>query len=689
MVNVATFHPRSVLVVQDSSVFGDHATSVEKNCLLLGFEGNVSIVERHDLVSTVSQPSGVPDIAVILLDADNAPYAVRELCDAGVRIVCVISGGYPSTKASAELLREEMRDLAQMYDTVLLGPDGGSFVNMTASVAPFVGGIARTARRGHVAVVSQGMAIIEALTTSDRVALSAAISCGTSAAYSVADALRDLADDTQTTAVLAFIEGVSQGQELLSALSSLTNKGKLVGVCKVGRSEAAIAGVTAHSKAIAGNADVFDAAVRAAGAIACDSLDELITLGEILVVDTLPKGPRTHVVAYSGAEANMVADIAEREGLQLPPISDEGAARLRRLWPELRIANPLDPWFIDLHQTAFAEALSVCASEDGDIVALVLDQSIDAPDETVAITTDLIRLLARHVQTTKKMPVVLSPVHQCPPHRVKLLCKYLGVPLVQGASTGLSVLAKMAARCESRVDERFLAVRSLASGRSGEEIAWDEDRSQAFIAQYGIDVPRRARTANVDDAVTAADSIGYPVVVKGVSAEVVHKQNAGLVWLDVRNSEDVRECSGAVRQRGHRFSIMVAEHIRGDLEVFLGMVRDPVFGPVALLGMGGRWFEATSSVVTALLPMDARDAERLIDDSVVGRAVSALPYGSACRSRLIDVICRLSALSVSEREVLSIDMNPLLATQDRLVAVDALVLIANAASESARIASTP
>jgi hypothetical protein len=148
------------------------------------------------------------------------------------------------------------------------------------------------------------------------------------------------------------------------------------------------------------------------------------------------------------------------------------------------------------------------------------------------------------------------------------------------------------------------------------------------------------------------------------------------VWLDLRSTDEVEECSAAVFGRGTELHVMVAEYINGDLEIFLGMVRDAVFGPVVLLGMGGRWFGATNGVVAGLLPMESEDAGRLIADSTVDSAISTLRYSKACRSRLIEIICRISDLSAKQRQVVSIDVNPLLATHDRLVAVDALIVTA-------------
>lgn len=278
--------------------------------------------------------------------------AVTDAVCAGVRNFVIPGGGFTDSGDDAALLADGLRKLRSEAGIQVVGPNCMGVVDLVTGAAPYIGTVPAQIRRGTVGVVVQSGAVAELFVNAGgRVALSTVVSCGTEATTAMADYLGFFADDPETKSVIAFVEGFSEPHEFLAAARRLAEAGKPLAVAFVGRSATAQTGVTAHSGQLAPSARVTAAALRQAGAVIADDLDELLAFGEIFSCERLPRGNRLQVVTNSGGEGNLLADLAEDAGLVLPSLSAGAVDTLAARWPRFRARNPLDPWGPDDYES--------------------------------------------------------------------------------------------------------------------------------------------------------------------------------------------------------------------------------------------------------------------------------------------------------------------------------------------------
>ena len=320
-------------------------------------------------------------------------------------------------------------------------------VDLVSGAMPYIGTVPTDVRRGRVAAIAQSGAVIEALVNcGGRVPFSTLVSSGGEAVTTTGDYLRFFAADPETDAVLVFIEGFVDAPDVLAAAREVAEAGKTVAACFVGRSAKARDGILAHSGKLAPSARVTAAALRQAGVVLADDLDELITLGEIFGTGRHVRGTRTHVVTNSGGEANLLSDLAEDAGLELPDLTGAATSLLAARWPAFHTANPLDPWGVDDYPAVYPVAIDAVAREDGDIVIVSQDQQATAGDYERQLGLDLAQYLVDATAGRGVFPVLLSPTSQDPDPRLTDLCRAHDVALLRGARGALRALGSLARR---------------------------------------------------------------------------------------------------------------------------------------------------------------------------------------------------------------------------------------------------
>ncbi|NIL78363.1 hypothetical protein RhoFasB10_04537 [Rhodococcus sp. B10] len=615
----------------------------------------------------------IPDLVVVQVGANKVGAIVEHGLALGIRGFVIPGAGYTDSGSAALAVSAHLSDLRATYDFDVIGPNCMGVVDLVTGAAPYVGTVPESVRRGGVGVVAQSGAIVEAMVNSGgRVPLSTVISSGSEATTSIADLLEFFATDEHTTAVLAFIETITNADETIAAVRRLSEAGKPLAVCVVGRSQAARDGIAAHSGKLASGARITSAALRQAGAIVADDLDELISVGELLGAGRpLPRGLRAHIVTNSGGEGNMISDIVEDVGLELPSIQARTVDALAEQWPRFHVRNPLDPWGTDQYAAIYPTVLETVAQEPGDIVIVSIDQQRTAGQFERQLGLDLARYLDDATRDTGKFPVLLSPTSQDPDPDVEAFCRSRCIPLVRGARTALSALAKLAS---PRV------VRSDLGGPCTDDILLGEvdteDRALAALEQRGVRIPRTIRARTTEDVLVAAARIDGPVALKGSAPGVIHKTELGLVRVGLTDSATIRaeaERMFAWAQRsGTDLEIIVAEMIAGSLELIVGYKRDPVFGPTTLIGLGGVWTEFFDDVALHVGPVSRADAARLITTSRVGKMIADARGGRLHLDGVITALCAVSHLGVSNPDIVGIDINPLIVGPHHATAVDAV-----------------
>jgi acetate---CoA ligase (ADP-forming) len=677
----ATLRPLSIAVV-GATPRSFAGQVVQENCAAHRYGGVVVPVNgRYDeiagvpTVASLSDLDVAPDAVVALVGTGRVQAVAEEAAALGAGAVIVPGGGFTDSGGAATELSASLSTLADVTGISVVGPNCMGVVDLVTGAMPYIGTVPPSVRRGRVAAIAQSGAVIEALVSSGgRVPFSTLVSSGGEAVTTTGDYLRFFAADTETDAVLVFIEGFVDAADVLAAAREVAEAGKTVAACVVGRSAKARDGILAHSGKLAPSARVTAAALQQAGVVLADDLDELLTLGEILGTGRRVRGPRTHIVTNSGGEANLLSDLAEDAGLELPDLTVEACASLAEQWPAFHTANPLDPWGVDDYAAVYPVAIDAVAGEGGDVVVVSQDQQATAGEYERQLGLDLARYLSDATSGRDVLPVLLSPTSQDPDPRLTRFCREHDIALLRGARGALRALGRLARRVPPVtpvVREPARLARLSAASELTEDVALD------ILAACGVQTPRQERVRTPDQAVVVASGFGGPVVVKAVANGLLHKSDLGLVVTNVVGADAVqlaaREVLCAASAAGLSVELLVVEQVTGQLDVMVGYMRDPQFGPTTLVGLGGVWAEMLDSVSVHVGPLDLDAAGRLLVDSQVGRMMRDARGGALDLDAVARALVAVTDIGLAHPEVLAIDVNPIIVGRDRAVAVDAVI----------------
>jgi acyl-CoA synthetase (NDP forming) len=719
------FAPRSIAVVGASPRSGI-AKTVQHNLTVMGSATRCHFVNpRYDeLYGQPCYPSldalpERPDTVLVALNPLRAAAVTEEAARAGVPSVIIPGGGVVEGGEAAAQMQRDVREIAIRHGIALLGPNCMGMFDLTTNAATYIGDINPWLPRGGVAGIAQSGSVTDAFIHSgSRIGFSRIIGCGSEVVLDACDFLAYCLDDPETHSVILFIEGFKRPERFLALADRALELGKPIMIVKVGRSPQAQAAAVAHSGSLAGEDRATDAALRAAGVIRCDDLDELLETAELVAgCRRLGRGVgrgRTGVVTVSTGEASLIADLAPRTGIDLPPVPDEARARLLRDLPTLGyIGNPLDPWGATDPAAAYAAAFGAFAGSGAyDVLAIVHDfpyRSLPSEVETAHEVTDqLVRVTAGRPDL---MPVYISLTSGEPPPETKRhLDEAGGMPILRGAVEALSAIASVAAweaARSRRLDDgparagwpRLAADRTTWGHDTGPEpavrtsaadgdgpVALPERESLELLAAAGIPVVAARVAADADAAIAAARRLGGSVALKLDAVGLAHKSDVGAVRLDLAGDEAVSRAARELLELGDRLAAAGTSTVRGllvepmvapGLELIAGVTRDPQFGPIVLAGIGGVLAEVLDDVALRLAPVSAHEAASMLDelrgsgllDGVRGRP-------AVDRAAVAGILVALGRLAEDRPDIHAIDLNPIVADADGATAVDALVVLA-------------
>jgi acyl-CoA synthetase (NDP forming) len=709
------FAPRSIAVV-GASARGGIGQTVRANLRVLGSAARCHFVNpRYDELDgqpcypSIADLPEVPDTVVVAVNPLRAATVVADAAAAGVPSVIVPGGGVVEGGEAAARMQEHVGRLAVRHGIALLGPNCMGLVDLTTNSATYIGDVNPWLPRGGVAGIAQSGSVTDAFIHSgDRIGFSRIVGCGSEAVLDVCDFLAHSLDDDQTEAVILFVEGFKRPERFLALADHALAIGKPVMVVKVGRSRQAQAAAVAHSGSLAGEARATDAALRAAGVIVCDDLDRLLETAE-LVAGTRRLGRRVGrgrvgAVTVSTGEASLIADLAPVTGVDLPDVPDETRRRLLRDLPTLGyIGNPLDPWGATDPPTAYAAAFDAFAASGAyDVLAVVHDfpyRSLPSEVETAIEVTA--PLLAATRDRPDLLPVFVSLTSGEPTPEIRAqLDAAGGVPLLRGAGEAFAAIAAVA-RWEARHERRLasgparavwpaLATKRTFVGHDRDveldprppgPIArtLDEAASLARLAAAGIPALAPTRVSDPEEAGAAARTLGFPVVLKVDATGLAHKSDVGGVRVGLADEAAVVRAAaallaldlpaGAVRR-----GLLVSRQLDG-AELLLGGRRDPTFGPLVLVGLGGILAEVLDDVTIRLAPVASDEAATMLDE-LRGRAILDGVRGrpGIDRAAVVDAIVALGRLLADDPTIDEVDANPFISGPGATAAVDALVV---------------
>ena len=616
---------------------------------------------------SVSELPIVPELALLLVGHGGAVAAFEEAVEAGVRAF-VVPGLGAEAGAAAEPAIERIVRVADDHDVAILGPNtmgraqpgGGS---------PWVGTVPETFLAGHVSVVAQSGSIADAmLTCGPRIGFRHVVSTGSERIRDVADYLGFLVNDDATWAVGLFLETVRRPRALAETLRACAEAGKPVVCLKVGRSAAAAEAALAHTGAMVGSAASFSAFLSHHGAIEVDDLVTLFETLEILGRRRWPTGPRVGAISESGGECALLADAAERLPLEFPPLPDELADALVDEFPNFgTVRNPVDAWQVADATVVFPRSLELMAAADGfDILLAQIDLTQYRGEVENRWSLAVVQGLVAACTGREVFPVVTTVHVTDPPPEIARFAREHDLALLRGTTTALKALAAVSAWRPLLPTEPDLSSAELATAADDllSPGVLSEHRSSRFLEHYGVPVAERELAADADEAVAAARRLGYPVVVKMDGP--AHKGAVGGVVLGVGDDDAVR---AATERLGGQ--VLVARQVPAGPEVICGFTRDPDYGPMLAVGIGGRLAGSLSLAATALSPVN-QDVARWIVRSAPGLAALCSPAAS---DDLVRTVLALSRIAVAHPNVRAVDVNPLILHDDGAIAVDALIIV--------------
>ena len=703
------FEPRSIALIGASERESSVATQVLKNIIHCGFNGDIYPVNPkyeqvqgltcYPSVSAIERPV---DLAVFAIPAKKIPKVMRECSESGVRAAMVLSAGFAEVGQQGKTYQDEIVDTARTYNMPLVGP------NCLGIIRPSVGLNATfaksSARKGRVALVAQSGAFCTALldwADSQGFGFSAVASLGATADVGFGDVLDFLSIDAETESILLYIEGIADARSFISGLR-VAARLKPVIVVKAGRNESVSRAVLSHTAALVGNDRVFDAAIQRAGAVRVNTVYELFAATQILASGTRVEGSRLAIVTNGGGPGVMATDHAADLNLPLAELSQKSIEKLGKALPaHWSHSDPVDI-LGDADAERYEQAVRIVLEDskvDG-VLVLLTPQGMTDP---TACAKAVIRAAGK-----SKKALLTCWMGQKLVNEGRQLFSEAGIPHFNSPEAGVDAFGYLA--CYRRNQKALLQVPppltrpqepDIEGARLIIENALNERRytlniseSKAILKAFRIPVSASINASSAADALIAAENLGLPVAMKINSPNITHKSDSGGVRLNIREPRSVRttyrEMIERVQQNNPEAQIdgvsiepmLERPHAR---EIMIGIVQDPVFGPVISFGMGGTAVEIFADNAVALPPLNEYLSKQLIQRT---RAASYLKQfrdlPAVNLAALMSVLQRISEIACELPEIQELDINPLLVDEEGVIAVDARIVVRPAKASTAR-----
>ena len=707
----AIFRPETVAVIGATDKAGSVGRTVMRNLIGNPFGGtvfpvnpnrsNVLGIKAYPSVSEVPEPV---DLAVIVSPAPTVPGIMRECAEAGVRGAIVISAGFKEAGEEGVELERQVLEEARRGRIRLIGPNCLGVMSPVSGLnATFAGDMALP---GNVAFLSQSGALCTAIldwSKRENVGFSHFVSVGSMLDVDWGDLIYYLGDDRNTRSIIIYMESIGDARSFLSAAREVALT-KPVIVIKAGRTEAAGKAAASHTGSLAGSDEVLDAAFRRSGVLRVDDISDLFHMAEVLAKQPRPRGPKLSIVTNAGGPGVLATDSLVAGGGELAELSPETLRSLDTfLPPHWSHGNPVDV-LGDAGPERYDRALEVVAGDPGSDGLLVVLTPQDMTDPTATAER-----LGRHANTRGK-PVLASWMGGPAVAAGNDALSRAGIPTFDYPDTAARVFDHMwrytynlrglyetPEFVEEADIDREGAEEIIAAARDQDRTLLTESEAKELLHAYGIPTVETRVARDAEEAVRHAGEIGYPVVLKLYSETITHKTDVGGVRLDLPDAEAVREAyrgiEASVAEKagaGHFDGVTVQPMISAEgYELIIGSSIDPQFGPVLLFGSGGQLVEVYKDSALALPPLTTTLARRMMERTRIVEALKGVrgraPVDLGAVERLL---VRFSRLVVEQPWIRELDINPLLASPERLVALDARVVLHDPETEEEELPRT-
>jgi acetyltransferase len=695
------FAPRNVAVVGATERAGSVGRTILWNVMSSPFGGAVFPVNsRRSSVlgvkayATIAAVPDQVDLAVIVTPAPTVPPIIRECVAAGVKGAIVISAGFKEIGAAGAALEQQILEEARPGGLRVVGPNClGVMSPVTGLNATFA---ATNARLGTVGFISQSGALCTAVldwSLREHVGFSHFVSIGSMLDVGWGDLIDYLGDDPHTTSIVIYMESIGDARAFLSAAREVALTKPII-VIKAGRTQAAAKAAASHTGALTGSDVVLDAAFRRCGVLRVDDIADLFYMAEVLAKQPRPAGPHLTIITNAGGPGVLATDALIANGGELAALSAATVEAFNQvLPPHWSRNNPVDI-LGDAGPERYAEALAIAAADepsDG-LLVILTPQAMTDPTRTA-------EALEQRAKDSRK-PVLASWMGGAAVVAVQAILTRAHIPAFPYPDTAARIFTHMwrysdnlrllyetpalASNLDDGGGERQRATDIVAAARAAGRTLLSEFESKQVLAAYGMPIVDTRLALTEDDAVCVAGTIGYPVALKLHSETITHKADVGGVELNLDGEPAVRRAYHAIRTSVTEKA--GAEHFRGvtvqamvtreGYEVLVGSSVDPQFGPVLLFGSGGTLVEVYRDRALALPPLTTTLARRMMEQTKIFVALQGVRGAKAVDLAALErLLVRFSDLVAEQRWIREIDINPLLVSSDRFVALDARVVL--------------
>jgi len=687
------FNPNAIAVIGASADPRKVGHAVLNNLLRFKFKGALYPVNpsRGEIlglkvyanVSDIVQPV---DLAIIVIPAKFVPSSLRECAAAGIRSAIVISAGFKEAGAGGTLLEEELKQISREQHIRILGPNCLGLINTANDMnATFA---ADMLPKGTIGFFSQsgamGIAIMDWAIGND-VGFSKFISLGNKADLSEIDLIEYFMNDPDTSLILGYIEDVVDGKRFIEVAQKVT-KVKPIILLKSGGTEAGARAASSHTGALAGSDVAFDAAFKQTGVIRAEGVQDLFDTALAFSEGKIPAGKGLLVITNAGGPGIIAADTAERLGIKLPHMTKANIDTvISKLPPNASVFNPIDV-IGDATSERYAVVLEQAAKDpnvDGILVILTPQAMTEMEKTAVAVITT--------AKSTEK-PVITS---------------FMGAKRVR---TGIDLLKAASIPNFSYPELAVKAFKRLADQRAWTEVAGEEavacwhnvdaaadtiasilkkgvtqvgeDDAMQILTYYGFQFPKRALARTSSEAVQIASQIGFPVVMKISSPDILHKTDVGGVRMNVKTPNKAEDAFLEITSNARRImpdafikGVMIFEMLKGGKEVILGVTYDRTFGHMIMFGLGGIYVEVLKDVAFRIVPVTRQNAVAMVNEiKTIGLLRGARGEPPADIDAIAGSIVNLSCLVTDFPEIQELDVNPLRVMEQGAMALDARII---------------
>lgn len=677
------FNPKSLAIVGTNKVKGTVPHDILYNILKSEFSGIVypvspresSIIGIKAYKYVVDVPDDV-DLAILVFPSSVCHMALEQCGQKGIKSVIIISAGFKEVGEAGLKKEQQLIEIARKYDMSLIGPNCLGVINTDPEINLNASFAREMPEKGNIGFLSQSGALCTAVldyAIAKHIGFSKFISFGNKADISEIDLLYYLMEDDETKVILMYLEEISDGKALMKAAQEVIEKsGKPILIIKSGRTDEGASAAASHTGSLSGKDEICDAAFEQAGIIRCDNIEEMFNKAIAFAYQPPPKAEKVAIITNAGGPGVLTTDAAISRGLKLAKFSEETTKVLKKALPATaNINNPVDV-IGDARADRYTAAIEAAFDdEDVDGVFVILTpQSMTDIDNIALEVTKIaegqtkpiyasfmgerdvasgIDILQRH-----QIPHYILPESMCTSfHTVHHFHKNLKSKVIQVPELD-NIQSEVA---------RDLMDKAHSNGRS----YIPEVETIELLDTYGLPVPQGKLATTVDEAVKIADDIGYPVVLKVVSDQIIHKSDVKGVELNIANAQELKEAYDRIHQNVNAVmpeaiisGIYVIRMIKGSEEIILGIKRDPSFGPVLMFGMGGIFVEIFKDVSFGVAPLSSEQAREMIEQT---KAYEILKGSRGKTPRdidsVVDALLRLGQMASDFPEIDELDINPL------------------------------